>query len=73
MRIEAKIFNKSVKRLFSNSTHLKTEHYVRTFIISDRLDGLKPLYLTHTIMARPIKQGDLIRKQIIRKKIMGLS
>ncbi len=65
-------FNKSVKHLFSNSNHLKAEHYTRTFIINNRIDGFKPGYSTCIIMAYPIKRVDLIRKQSIRKKIMGL-
>lgn len=72
MRIEEKISNKSVKRLFSNAHHLDITHYKRTFIINNRVDGFKPCYSTYIIMAHPIKRADLIRKQRIRKKIMGL-
>ena len=64
MRTEKNFFNTSVK--------LKNEHYVRTFIINDRVDGFKSYYSTCIIMAHPIKRADLIRKQRVRKKIMGL-
>lgn len=72
MKIKEKIFNRSIQCLFSNSNDWETAHYTRTFIINERVDGVKPCYSTGIMMARPIKRADLIRKQHMRKKMMGL-